>query len=95
MKKIVLEKEEQLLEREIESGAWSEVDNLEKEKMKFQSIAQNTLNKSKKINIRLTDWDYRNMKIKAVQEGLPYQTLISSLIHKFLTGQINTNKGNF
>ena len=88
MKKIMLSKEEQQLEKEIESGDWKAVPNLAEEIKKYQKYASNTLNKNKKINIRITDWDYEKIKIKAVVEGLPYQTLISSIIHKYVTGQL-------
>jgi predicted DNA binding CopG/RHH family protein len=88
MKKIMLNKEERQLEKEIESGEWKAVPNLAEEIKKYQKYASNTLNKNKKINIRITDWDYEKIKIKAVVEGLPYQTLISSIIHKYVTGQL-------
>ncbi len=88
MKKIMLNKEERQLEKEIERGEWKAVPNLAEEIKKYQKYASNTLNKNKKINIRLTDWDYEKIKIKAVSEGLPYQTLISSIIHKYVTGQL-------
>ena len=88
MKKIMLNKEERQLEKEIESGDWKAVPNLAEEIKKYQKYASNTLNKNKKINIRITDWDYEKIKIKAVVEGLPYQTLISSIIHKYVTGQL-------
>jgi predicted DNA binding CopG/RHH family protein len=91
MKKIMLSKEEQQLEKDIESGAWEAVPNLAEEIKKYQKYAGNTLSKNKKINIRITDWDYEKIKIKAVVEGLPYQTLISSIIHKYLTGQLKAH----
>lgn len=88
MKKILLNKEELELEKEIEAGEWKSVPNLEDEIEKYQKYAHSTLNKNKKINIRISDWDYEKIKIKAAQEGLPYQTLISSIIHKYLTKQL-------
>ncbi|MEW5694211.1 MAG: antitoxin [Candidatus Hydrogenedentota bacterium] len=90
MRKIELDKNEAELEKEIERGEWIAVKNMGNEIKKYQNYARNTLSKNKKINIRLTDWDYEKIKIRAVQEGLPYQTLISSIIHKFLTGQFKT-----
>jgi predicted DNA binding CopG/RHH family protein len=88
MKKVMLNKEEWQLEKEIDSGEWKVVPNLAEEIVKYQKYARNTLNKNKKINIRISDWDYEKIKIKAVSEGLPYQTLISSIIHKYVTGQL-------
>ncbi|MBI5418365.1 antitoxin [Candidatus Poribacteria bacterium] len=88
MKKILLDKEELELEKEIEKDEWKSVPNLENEIRKYQKYARYTLNKNKKINIRISEYDYEKIKIKAAQEGLPYQTLISSIIHKYLTGQL-------
>ena len=90
MKKLLLTKEEVALEKEIENGEWVAVPDMTKEIKKYQTNARNALNKIKKINIRMSDWDYNNIKLRAVQEGLPYQTLVSSIIHKYLTGQIKT-----
>lgn len=88
MKKLLLTKEEAELEKEIENGEWVAVPDMTKEIKKYQTHTHNALNKIKKINIRMSDWDYNNIKLRAVQEGLPYQTLVSSIIHKYLTGQI-------
>jgi predicted DNA binding CopG/RHH family protein len=89
--KIFLTKEEAAIEKEVERGEWVEVPNMQEEIKKIRNYARNTLNKNKKINIRISDWDYDKIKIRAVQEGLPYQTLISSLIHKYVSGQLKTS----
>ena len=90
MKKIFLDKEETALEKELEKGEWVAVPDLAEEIKKYQGRARNALNKNMKINIRLSDWDYNKIKVRAVQEGLPYQTLVSSVIHKYLTGRLKT-----
>jgi len=90
MKKLLLTKEEAALEKEIENGEWVAVPDVAEEIKKYQIHARNALNKIKKINIRMSDWDYNNIKLRAVHEGLPYQTLVSSIIHKYLTGQMKT-----
>ncbi len=46
--------------------------------------------KNKRINIRLTSKDYYDIQLKAVEEGIPYQTLISSLIHKYNKGELKS-----
>lgn len=79
------------LEKEIEKGEWLEVDGMAEEIKKYQTQAGNALNKNKKINIRLSEWDYDRIKVRAVEEGLPYQTLISSIIHKYLTGRLKSS----
>lgn len=88
MKRIRLDREEMKLEKEIEKGSWVAVADMEDEIAKYRKYARQTLSKNRKINIRISDWDYEKIKIKAVQEGLPYQTLISSLIHKYVSGRL-------
>jgi predicted DNA binding CopG/RHH family protein len=88
MKKVKLNKEETDLEKEIRNGEWVSVPEMAAEIKKIQSKARNFLNKNKKINIRISEWDYNKIKARAAKEGLPYQTLLSSVIHKYLTGQL-------
>ncbi len=90
MKKIKLTKEEVVQEKEISNGIWAEVPDMANELKTYQNNARTFLNKNKKINIRISEWDYNKMKARAAEEGLPYQTLLSSVIHKYLTGQIKT-----
>lgn len=54
----------------------------EKRKRELRQIAKNTLNKTRNINIRLSERDLYRLKAKAVEEGIPYQTLASSILHK-------------
>jgi predicted DNA binding CopG/RHH family protein len=58
----------------------------ENEKKQLSKIASNTLKKNRRVNIRLSEHDLQAIQRKALQEGLPYQTLISSLIHKYTNG---------
>ncbi len=51
--------------------------------------AQKTLKKNKNINIRISENDLESIKLRAAREGMPYQTLIGSLIHKYASGYIN------
>ena len=52
----------------------------------FQEIARNTMRKNRKINIRISDNDLSALQRKAAREGMPYQTLIGSVLHKFASG---------
>ena len=54
---------------------------------KHQTYARNTLRKDKRVNIRISSKDLENVQVLAIEEGLPYQTLIASIIHKFITGK--------
>ena len=50
--------------------------------------ARATPKKDRRINLRLTEKDYYQIQIKAIEEGVPYQTLIASLVHKYLNGSL-------
>jgi predicted DNA binding CopG/RHH family protein len=88
MEKTKLDREEQILEDEIGNGEWAETENMEKEIKHYRLQAKKFLSKKKNINIRLTEWDYNKIKARAAEDGLPYQTLVSSLIHQYLSGKI-------
>ena len=83
-----IDQEEKELMELIERDEWQPVKNIEPEKEKAMAAARNTLKKDKRINLRLTQKDYYQIQIKAIEEGLPYQTLISSLVHKYLNGSL-------
>ena len=83
-----LDKEEQELLESIESGEWQSVDNLENEVKKHKEFAKNTLKKDKRINIRLSSNDLKMLKTTAVELGMPYQTLVSSVLHQYVTGRL-------
>ena len=52
----------------------------------FQAIARNTMRKNRKINIRISDNDLSAIQRRAAREGIPYQTLIGSVLHKYASG---------
>lgn len=83
MKYFELDEEEKQLLKEIERGEWVPVKDSAKARQEAMLVARNTLNKNKNINIRLSERDLQKLKTKAMEEGLPYQTLASSVLHKF------------
>ena len=85
-----LDKEEKDIIESFDRGEWNSIFN-ENRKTELQNTAKNTLKKIRRINIRLTDQDFRNIQLKALDEGLPYQTLVSMLIHKYIQGRITIN----
>jgi predicted DNA binding CopG/RHH family protein len=85
---VPLDQEEKDLMKSLESDKWQPVQDLGHEKKVAFTAARNTLKKDKRINLRLTQKDYQQIQIKAIEEGLPYQTLISSLVHKYLNGSL-------
>jgi len=67
-----------------EKDEWAPVANLAKRKKELMAYARNTLRKDKRLNIRISERDLLELQKKAVNEGLPYQTYVSSIIHKFI-----------
>ncbi|MCF7809332.1 MAG: antitoxin [Candidatus Marinimicrobia bacterium] len=57
-------------------------------KEKYVQYARNTFQKNKRINIRISEWDLLRLKAKSLDEGIPFQALVSSLIHKYVKGTI-------
>jgi len=83
-----LSKEEKELLKSVEDGEWETISDFKSEQKRYQAIAKHSLKKDQRINIRLTTRDLMRIQKKAMQEGLPYQTLISSVLHKYVTGQL-------
>jgi predicted DNA binding CopG/RHH family protein len=81
-----LDEEEQALLSSFEKDEWKPVKNLEKHKDEARKMASATLRKDMRINIRLSSTDLSFIKQKAAFEGLPYQTLIASVLHKYAAG---------
>lgn len=80
--------EELELMKSIKAEAWISGNNLKEEIEKAKEAAKATLKKSERMNIRISPNDLRRLKIKAIEEGMPYQTLVSSVIHKYLVGRL-------
>ena len=62
--------------------------NLKKKKSDYSKYPKNTFLKNKRINIRISEKDLTNLKAKSLEEGVPYQTLISSVLHKYISGKL-------
>ena len=84
--KMLLEQEEKLLLNSFENEEWQTVKNVEQEKKRAIEAASNYLQKDARINIRISSSDLKRIKQKAAYEGLPYQTLIASILHKYSAG---------
>ena len=83
-----LNKEEKEILSAYEKGNFASIPSIKKEISKYQEYAKYTLQKNKRINIRISERDLIHIQKKAVEEGLPYQTFISSILHKFITGNL-------
>jgi len=88
MKKLKLEEKEKEILESFERDEWEPVPDLEKEVARHQMYARNTLKKDKRINIRISSKDLEELQLFAVEDGIPYQTLISSILHRFLSGRL-------
>jgi predicted DNA binding CopG/RHH family protein len=86
--KTKLTKEEKEILDSFEKGEWVPVADLSKRKRELAEYARNTLRKDKRLNIRISERDLIELQRKAVKEGLPYQTYVSSIIHKFINGTL-------
>ena len=87
MKKIQLDKEEQELLDAFESGEFESSMTPSRRKFIEESAAQ-TFKKDKRINIRISGRDLMAIQKRALEEGMPYQTLVASIIHKYASGSL-------
>jgi predicted DNA binding CopG/RHH family protein len=78
--------EERAILDSVERGEWQTVRGVSREKRRYETAARATLRKDKRVNIRMTERDLVRFQKKAAEEGLPYQTLISSVLHKYISG---------
>ena len=92
MKYFELDPQELEILKNFEDGNFKSIDNFQIEKEKYKKYAKANLNKTRNINIRISEADLLKIKSKAVEEGIPYQTLISSLLHKYSQGRLQPAK---
>ncbi len=88
MKKKNVNNEEKDILDSYEQDQWKPAKNRKREIKKLQQYARNTLQKDKRINIRMSSKDLDQVRVMATQQGIPYQTLISSIIHKYVSGYL-------
>lgn len=83
---------DQTYERELlasfERGEWKPVKNQKKENERYRELAAEALKKSRRVNIRISAMDLEGLQAKAAEEGLPYQTLMASVLHKYVSGRL-------
>ena len=88
-----VDKDEMELAKSLETEEWVS-DLTKKEKKQYEEYARNSLTKQKRINIRMTERDLKKIQAKAIEECLPYQSLISMLIHKYNEGKVSIQEGH-
>ena len=87
------DKEEKGILNALEKGTMKLSTPSKKEIESIKAAANNTLKKDKRITIRLYDHDFSGIQKKAMEMGIPYQTLISDIIHRYIEGDIKIKSG--
>jgi predicted DNA binding CopG/RHH family protein len=72
-----------------EKGQLKSVSPSKTDLKKYREAAQATFIKNRRVNVRLSSPDLMDIQARAAEEGVPYQTLISSVLHKFVTGRFS------
>ena len=80
--------EEREILDEFERGELRSAPIAERELQEAHQAARNTFNKTRRVNLRMTERDFNLAHSRAREEGIPYQTLLSSVIHKYLSGRL-------
>jgi len=88
MKRYKMDKEESEILDAIENDRWELVKPRKAELNYYAEIARNTFRKDQRMNIRISRADLNRIKAKAAEEGIPYQTLVASIIHKYASGSL-------
>ncbi|CAB1057320.1 hypothetical protein D1BOALGB6SA_2059 [Olavius sp. associated proteobacterium Delta 1] len=88
MGKMILDKDEQEILESFERGEWKSVENVKSEIMKHQQYARKTLKKDKRVNIRISSKVLEEIQALAAENGIPYQTLMSSILHRYVSGYL-------
>lgn len=88
MKKAKLDREEQEILDSFERGEWKPTAQRSREIARHVRYARNTLAKDKRVNIRISSKDLEQLQVIAVEDGLPYQTLMSSVLHRYVSGRL-------
>lgn len=83
-----LSKEEKQILKDFEAGEFKSVLTPKRKKM-LQATAEETFRKDKRINIRISSRDLESLQRRALEEGIPYQTLVSSVLHKYVSGGLH------
>ena len=69
-----------------ENEEWQSVKNVKEQAAQYRAYARATFRKDKRVNIRISEKDLLDLQKRALRDGIPYQTLISSVLHKYVTG---------
>jgi len=91
MKKLKLDPQEEKVNKDFNNNKFISVKNLKKEKEIFTRLAKANLKKSKNINIRISEPTLLKLKSRAMENGIPYQTLVSTILHQYANRKFGLN----
>ena len=83
-----LDPEEQDLLDSFERGEWQSIAGRKGEVERYRDYARTTFKKDRRVNIRISSKDIEALQKRALEEGLPYQTLLASILHKYAAGRL-------
>lgn len=87
-----LDHEEREILQSVEAGEWTRVPNRDEEVRRYRGYAAEAFKKDRRINIRISSRDLDAIQKRALVEGIPYQTLIASVLHKYAAGRLHEEK---
>jgi predicted DNA binding CopG/RHH family protein len=87
-----LDSEEKELLESYDRDEWQSVSDIKTESDRYRRYASATYKKDKRVNIRMSEKDLVAIQKKALEEGIPYQTLISSILHKYISGRLTERR---
>ena len=88
-----LDPEEQELLESFERDEWRSITGREAESERYRGYARATFKKDKRVNIRISTRDLEALQKRALEEGIPYQTLMASVLHKYVGGRLVEKRG--
>lgn len=83
-----LDQQERELLESYDRGEWKSVAPTARERKRYQQYAKASFKKDRRVNIRISTKDLEAIQNRAIEEGIPYQTLIASLLHKYVSGRL-------
>ena len=87
MKRNKLYKEEKVILESFNKDEWKSVKSSNKIKQ-FRALAESTIEKNLRISVQISKRDFDELQKKEIKEGIPYQTLVSSILHKYVNGSL-------
>ena len=87
-KTMQMDAEELQILRDFERGEFESIRDFKSEKRALEESARSTMQKDRRINIRISSRDLERLQIRAAREGIPYQTYIASSLHKLVSGRL-------